>query len=414
MIVAAHKLGLELNKMRLNTLENQPAKRWLLSLFITLAGFSLASCDDSEYSQQLASSSNNLGFNFDSDPLPLPQEPENNSATEEKFQLGRHLFYDRRLSGNETQSCESCHFQKLAFTDGLKTSVGSTGETLTRNAQTLTNVGYNASYTWANPVLHTIETQLVIPLFGEFPVELGINDGNKQLILNRFKQDGLYQDLFIQAFPNDAEPVTLPNIIKALAIFNRALISKDSDFDRQQLTASAERGQSLFNNERLECFHCHSGFNFSDSTTHDQTVFISRPFFNTGLYNLDETGSYPAIDNGLYQVTGLDADKGKFRPPTLRNIAFTAPYMHDGSIETLEEVVDFYAAGGRVISEGKFQGDGRLNPNKSEFVNGFELTEQERQDLLSFLNALSDENFINNPRLANPFSSLSEGENNEL
>ncbi|MDN3683577.1 hypothetical protein QW180_02990 [Vibrio sinaloensis] len=111
---------------------------------------------------------------------------------------------------------------------------------------------------------------------------------------------------------------------------------------------------------------------------HDGSVFVSRPFFNTGLYNLDSQGSYPIEDNGLFSVTQNPSDKGKFRPPTLRNVAFTAPYMHDGSIASLAEVLDFYANGGRNITSGDHQGDGRINPNKSEFVKGFTLSAQEK------------------------------------
>ena len=301
-------------------------------------------------------------------------------------------------------SCESCHQQALAFSDGVKVPTGSTGEVLHRNSQTLTNIAYNASYTWANPILKEIEQQLVIPLFGEFPVEMGINDANREEILNRFRRETAYQNMFNAAFPNQQDAVTFPNVIKALAVFNRALISKDSDFDRGTMSSSAMRGQDLFNSEKMECFHCHNGFNFSDSTLHDDSVFVSRPFFNTGLYNIDGKGSYPIADNGLFTVTQDPKDKGKFRPPTLRNIAYTAPYMHDGSIATLGEVLDFYANGGRNITSGDHQGDGRKNPNKSEFVKGFTLSAQEKQDMLMFLHALSDETFISNPRYANPFT----------
>jgi len=375
----------------------------LLTLFAMLF---IASCD-SESSYEVVSSAplNDNQFDFQTGALPLPKEPANNLATEAKFQLGRHLFYDTKLSGNQTISCESCHLQSLAFSDGLKTAVGSTGEKLDRNSQTLTNIAYNSSYTWANPLLKAIEEQLIIPMFGEFPVEMGINDANRDEISARFSNDVAYQELFNLAFPNQQQAVTYPNIIKALAVFNRALISKDSDFDKGLLSSAAQRGQALFNGEKMECFHCHSGFNFSDSTLHSETVFVSRPFFNTGLYNLDDTGSYPVADNGLYTVTQQNKDKGKFRPPTLRNIAYTAPYMHDGSIATLSEVLTFYANGGRNVASGENAGDGRLNVNKSEFVSGFDMSEQERDDLLAFLNALSDPIFIRNPRYSNPFNS---------
>ncbi|MEF1172654.1 MbnH family di-heme enzyme [Vibrio sinaloensis] len=374
------------------------------ALLALLAIALVAGCgSESNYTVEPQSSVNAYGFDYQTGTLPLPKEPAENPATEEKFQLGRHLFYDVRLSGNQTMSCESCHQQALAFSDGVKVPTGSTGEVLHRNSQTLTNIAYNASYTWANPILKEIEQQLVIPLFGEFPVEMGINDSNRETILQRFRDDVLYQELFNNAFPNQQDSFTFPNVIKALAVFNRALISKDSPFDRGTMSSSAMRGQDLFNSEKMECFHCHNGFNFSDSTLHDGSVFVSRPFFNTGLYNLDSQGSYPSEDNGLFSVTQNPSDKGKFRPPTLRNVAFTAPYMHDGSIASLAEVLDFYANGGRNITSGEHQGDGRINPNKSEFVKGFTLSAQEKQDMLAFLNALSDPVFISNPRYANPF-----------
>lgn len=373
-------------------------------LLASLTIFTIVGCDsESNYDATPSSSVNESGFDFQTGSLPHPKEPADNPATEEKFQLGRHLFYDTKLSGNQTMSCESCHQQALAFSDGVKLPTGSTGEVLHRNSQTLTNVAYNASYTWANPVLKEIEQQLVIPLFGEFPVELGINDSNRTEILQRFETDVRYQNLFNAAFPDQQDTVTFPNIIKALGVFTRALISKDSDFDRGTMSSAAMRGQDLFNSEKTECFHCHSGFNFSDSTLHDDSVFVSRPFFNTGLYNIDSEGSYPTEDNGLFTVTQDPKDKGKFRPPTLRNVAYTAPYMHDGSIASLGEVLDFYANGGRNITSGENQGDGRNNPNKSEFVKGFTLSHEEKEDMLAFLNALSDEVFISNPRYANPF-----------
>ncbi|WP_282063999.1 methanobactin export MATE transporter MbnM [Vibrio rotiferianus] len=374
-------------------------------LLASLTIFAIVGCDsESDYTVIPPNAENEFGFDFQTGSLPPPKEPAYNPATEEKFQLGRHLFYDKKLSGNQTMSCESCHQQALAFSDGVKVPTGSTGEVLHRNSQTLTNIAYNASYTWANPILKEIEQQLVIPLFGEFPVEMGINDANREEILNRFRRETAYQNMFNAAFPNQQDAVTFPNVIKALAVFNRALISKDSDFDLGTMSSSAMRGQDLFNSEKMECFHCHNGFNFSDSTLHDDSVFVSRPFFNTGLYNIDGKGSYPIADNGLFTVTQDPKDKGKFRPPTLRNITYTAPYMHDGSIATLGEVLDFYANGGRNITSGDHQGDGRKNPNKSEFVKGFTLSAQEKQDMLMFLHALSDETFISNPRYANPFT----------
>lgn len=334
----------------------------------------------------------------------LPKIPADNPLTDAKAELGRHLFYDQRLSANQQQSCASCHKQQLAFTDAKARPTGSTGHSLALNSQTLTNVAYNASYTWWSPVLITLEEQLFIPLTGDDPVELGINDGNREEVLQRFRDDEHYQVLFSQAFPQQSEPVTLVNVVKALASFSRILVSDRSAFDRGELSESAQRGRELFFSEKMECFHCHNGFNFSSSTVTVNTRFAERVFFNNGLYNLNNNGSYPANHQGKFKVTGDWNDMGAFRPPTLRNIELTAPYMHDGSIATLEQVVDFYAAGGRVIETGVDAGDGRVNPFKSDFVSGFNASEQEKQDLINFLRSLTDYEFISDPRFANPFA----------
>jgi cytochrome c peroxidase len=333
----------------------------------------------------------------------LPVIPADNPLTNAGIELGRHLFYDTRLSGNQTQSCETCHLQALAFTDGKVVPTGSTGDALVRNSQSLTNIAYNATYTWWNPIFTRIELQLAMPLTGDTPEELGINDANLAEILERFRTDSTYQTLFKAAFPAESDPVTLPNITRALASFTRILISDRSAYDKNTLSASARRGEALFFSEQLECFHCHNGFNFSSSSITANTRFPERPFFNTGLYNINNNGSFPADNTGKYQVTGDWIDMGSFRPPTLRNIALTAPYMHDGSIATLEEVIDFYAAGGRNIESGNYKGDGRTNPYKSSFVNGFDITADDKTDLINFLHSLTDEEFIRDERFANPF-----------
>ena len=157
------------------------------------------------------------------------------------------------------------------------------------------------------------------------------------------------------------------------------------------------------------CFHCHGGFLFSQASDHAQNTFDQKSFMNNGLYNLDQDGSYPEGNQGLFDLTFDPADKGRFKPPSLRNIEVTAPYMHDGSIATLEEVIDHYARGGRLVPEGTeidgqdVSGDGRDNPNKNAFIIGFELTEQEREDILAFLRALTDEEFLTNPAYSDPF-----------
>jgi cytochrome c peroxidase len=341
--------------------------------------------------------------------FPVPLVPEDNPMTEAKVMLGRYLFYDTALSRDNTMSCSSCHLQPLAFSDGLAVPVGVTGEAHTRNSQGLTNVAYNASYTWGNPVLTQIEHQTVIPIFGEFPVEMGVT-GYEDEVLARFQDSELYQHLFANAYPDEEEAITFHHITLAISSFVRSMISGNSPYDQfvyqqnyEAMSESALRGLDLFLSERFECHHCHGGFNFSASTLHANTTFPERPFFNTGLYNIDGQGNYPRGNTGVFEITGNPQDMGRFRPPSLRNVELTAPYMHDGSINTLEEVILFYASGGRLIEDGIYAGDGRDNPYKSGFVPGFEITDQEMEDMLNFLMSLTDETFITDERFSNPF-----------
>lgn len=342
--------------------------------------------------------------------IPLPVEPAANPMTEAKFQLGRHLFHDVRLSGNGTQACATCHHQDKAFTDGLTVAVGATGDIHPRNSQTLTNAGYNATLTWANPALITLEAQMQTPLFSEHPVEQGIDESNQDAVLQRILDEPRYEALFSAAFPEQGSPVNFANIIAAIGCFVRGLTSFNSPFDRYQLgdnsalSDSAKRGQTLFFSEDLECFHCHGGYNFTDSNVDRAIAFVERPFHNTGLYNIDGAGGFPADNQGLFAVTGDPSDMGKFRAPTLRNVALTAPYMHDGSIATLEEVIAFYAAGGRVIATGPYAGDGRRNPFKDSFVNGFALSDQQMADLIEFLKSLTDTEFVSTERFSDPWN----------
>lgn len=342
--------------------------------------------------------------------FPRPLVPEENPMTVDKVALGRHLFYDERLSGNGTQSCASCHVQELAFADGKTTPTGSTGEVLPRNSPGLGNAGYYSTLTWPNPLLEHLEQQLLVPIFGELPVELGVTDGNAALILDRLRADPVYAPLFAAAFPGEADPYTWGNNVKALASFVRTMITGSSPYDaytyqgqEDALSASARRGLALFFSEALECHHCHGGFNLSKATKYEGVRFIEKSFANIGLYNLDAEGSYPPGNQGLFELTGDPGDKGKFRSPSLRNVALTAPYMHDGSIATLEEVIRHYEAGGRNIESGPYAGDGRANPNKTGFLTGFPLTDAERADLLAFLDSLTDQTFITDPRFSNPW-----------
>jgi len=310
-----------------------------------------------------------------------PPVPADNPMSAAKVELGRRLFYDVRLAANGTQACASCHAQARAFTDGRATSVGSTGEVGRRNAQPLANVGYLASLTWANPSMRALEAQAHVPMFGVAPVELGVA-GDGGALLARLADEPLYPALFAEAFPDDPAPLSIANLTRAIASFERTIVSGRARVDSGELTDAERRGQALFASARLGCNQCHGGFAFTVATGDDLR------FFNTGL-----TADDP--DRGVAAITGDPAQAGWFRPPSLRNVAVTAPYMHDGSVATLEEVVDLYAAGGR--------GAGVTTPRKSELITGFAITADERADLVAFLGALTDAALLTDPALADPW-----------
>ncbi|MFQ5610295.1 MAG: MbnH family di-heme enzyme [Woeseiaceae bacterium] len=332
--------------------------------------------------------------------MPRPQVPIDNPMSDVKVALGRRLFYDTRLSINGTMACASCHIQALAFTDGKARAIGATGDTHPRSSMSLVNVAYGSRLTWANTLLDRLEDQALTPLFGDNPVEMGLA-GREQLVVALLEDDAGYSVLVPDAFPGDANPYSVLNAVRAIASFTRSIVSFEAPYDAfiagdvDALSDSAIRGMDLFFSERLECFHCHGGFNFTDSTTHENANVELVGYHNNGLYNIDGNGAYPADNTGLFDMTGHRRDMGRFKAPTLRNIAVSAPYMHDGSIATLREVIEHYAAGGR--------GDGRLSPYKSEFIRGFELQEREMSDLIAFLEALTDEQVLTAERWSNPF-----------
>ncbi len=343
--------------------------------------------------------------------VPKPIVPINNPMTSAKVELGRYLFYEKRLSIDGKFACATCHIQSLAFTEKKTVSVGATGERHPRNSMGLANVAYNSILTWAHPGMKKLESQTLVPMFGERPIEMGLG-GKEQEILQLFRSDPQYRRLFASAFDREKRQVTIVNITKSIASFERSLVSFNSPFDRYHyggdrnaISISAKRGEVLFNSDRLGCIHCHSGLNFSDSIKHEGLKSEQVVFHNTGLYHLNSQGGYPSDNTGIYGITKKPADMGKFKVPTLRNIALTAPYMHDGSISTLDRVIDHYAAGGRTILTGRYQGVGSKNPLKSKFVTGFKITDAERQDLLAFLHSLTDESFVKNPAFGDPFSS---------
>ena len=347
--------------------------------------------------------------------FPLPVVPAGNPMSTAKVALGRRLFYDKRLSGNHTQSCATCHQQSLAFTDGRATGLGSTGEAHPRGPMSLVNIAYSASLTWANPLFavgvlpEPLERQSELPMYGDAPVELGLKSQTQ--IEERLRGVAEYQPWFKDAFPDVAKPITAQNISRAIAAFQRTIISGRSPFDRYRtdgdesaISESAKRGYELFNSEELECFHCHEGFNMSDHVHWQGKPGLEMHYHNTGLYNVDGKGAYPEPNTGVYNVTMEPKDMGAFKAPTLRNIALTAPYMHDGTVETLSDVLDHYAAGGRTIRSGPNAGAGKNNPLRDKLLRGFKITEEQRADLIEFLKSLTDEELLKDPMLSDPWA----------
>lgn len=340
--------------------------------------------------------------------FPEPQVPADNPLTQEAIELGRHLFYDERLSGPETISCSSCHQQEHAFADGERVSLGARGESGILNTPSLANAAYAHPLTWAHASLTSIEEQLRRPMFGTEPVEMDMA-GAEPAILERLRGDSGYHELFGAAYPEADEPIHMDNVRLALATFVRSLVSYRSPFDAFLLgdsgaiSESARRGSELFFSERLGCGGCHSGFAFTEATISVATG-SQRPagFHNIGLYNVGGSGAYPDVAPGLIGDTGIERDMGRFRVPSLRNVAVTAPYMHDGSVATLEEVVRIYEDGGRNIASGEWAGDGRRSPLRSEALRELTLSNDERADLLDFLGSLTDEAFLTDPRYRSP------------
>jgi cytochrome c peroxidase len=342
-----------------------------------------------------------------------PPELKNNLLNPLKVELGRKLFYETKLSGNKTQSCSSCHLQSLAFTDGRKVGIGSTGELHKRNSQSLVNSAYYSSLTWVNPLFSTLEQQSRVPLFGINPVELGLEDVD---FVQRLKSDMRYPNLFRAAFPESKDSVTEQNMRFALGAFLRTLISGNSRYDQfrngsdDALSESEKRGMDLFLSEKTKCSKCHTGVHFTDAAIQNEDNKSQPIFHDIGLYSTNEYNELSPDERGYFEISHKSSDIGKYRTPSLRNIARTYPYMHDGSIncntdkiknreeysdacatEALSKVIDHFMSGGKSPSN-----------KDTSLIHKFSLSSQEKMDLINFLKSLTDEEFLNNPKFSNP------------
>ncbi len=313
-------------------------------------------------------------------PLPLGLEqdglmiPEDNPLTKEKVELGKLLFFDQRLSANETVACASCHLPAMAFTDGQPVSTGIHGQKGGRNAPTAINRAFSSAQFWDGRAA-TLEAQSVGPFIN--PVEHGFKDHDE--LVAKVKSIAGYGPLFEQAFGTSA--VTVDLIGKAIASFQRTLLSGNSAYDRftqgneeQALSANAQNGFRVFVGKG-QCLRCHFGPNFTDEKYHN-------------------LGAGPEDDSGRQAVTNDPKDRGAFKTPTLREIARTAPYMHDGSLQTLREVVEFYDRGGGAKAQYATEQDKTAQSEERcpyAAIEPLHLTEQEKEDLVEFMESLNGE-----------------------
>jgi parallel beta-helix repeat protein len=283
--------------------------------------------------------------------------------------LGRLLFFDPILSADKQMSCATCHHPDLGFADGRARAQGKGGVTLARHAPSLYEVGYKTALMWDGRAA-TLESQITIPLTAADEM-----NNTPEAIVAALRDNAEYRGQFAAAFPGQPEPITFENVGVALAAFQRGLVAHNTPFDRYAagdftaLTASQRRGFALFRSGATGCYRCHYAPTFSNGS-----------FEVTGVPGLDST----LDDLGRGGVSNVAAEHYAFMTPTLRNVALTAPYMHNGRLATLEAVVDFYMQGGGT-------GMGLAVPTQSRFVRPFDLSEQERRDLINFLYALTDE-----------------------
>lgn len=299
---------------------------------------------------------------------PMEIEP-GNELTQIRVDLGRRLFYDPILSRDQTISCSSCHAQVQGFADFTSVSSGVENRQGKRNASTLVNLGWHEAFNHDGGTA-TLELQMQVPITEHVEMDMTFAE-----IIERLIKQPDYVRHFAQAYPERG--LSGYALTRALGAFERTLVSFNSPYDEytyrgkgEALNPSQVRGLELFESDRTQCSNCHGGFNFR-----------SPGFANNGLY-------IQYADSGRAAITIDPGDRGKFKIPTLRNIGVTAPYMHDGSMWSLAEVVDHYATGGA------------NHPNQSQLISGFLLTEQERIDLINFLLALTDQKFLSDPTLA--------------
>lgn len=317
----------------------------------------------------------NNTFTWKSDLIKIPKGfpkiefPAGNEYTRERWEFGKKLFYDTSLSKSGKINCASCHIPQLAFSDSIAFSLGDNNAIGKSNAPSLTNIAYHPYFTRAGGV-PTLEMQILVPIQEHLEFNTNILD-----IAERLKQNKEYIKFAQKCYGRELDPYV---ITRAIANFERSFISGNSPFDKYNyqnnknaLSKIEKEGMNLFNSSKTDCFRCHEGFNFT-----------SYSFENNGLYETYK-------DVGRMLITQENKDSGKFKVASLRNIELTAPYMHDGSLKSLEDVINHYDSGGK------------NHPNKSSYIRPLHLSKEEKYSLIMFLKSLTDKKFITDKKFRN-------------
>ena len=350
---------------------------------LVISAFGIASCkgdlEDIRYSpveyDVPSRETENLGI------LPIP---DNNELTEQGIKLGQRLFFDPILSLDNSMSCSSCHDPAKGFTDGLSFSPGVQGLEGVRSSMSLVNAAYYTKGLFWDGRSEQLENQALLPVEDELEF-----DHDWVSVEEDLQNHDEYPKMFREAFGiEDSEQITKDLAVKALSQFQRIILSGNSKYDKWKDNKAVLSDEELMGFETFfdvnpllkdgECGHCHN-----------EPLFTSNQYFDNGLQEADLISDYKDIGRAL--VTGNDADYGKMRAPTLRNIALTAPYMHDGRFETLEEVVEHYDSGGHAT------------PNRDPLVHTLNLTEEQKNGLVAFMKTLTDTTYLQNPLLVDPF-----------
>lgn len=362
--------------------------KYILGIFALAIGLFIYSCKKEVRGSMVAYNDAPYQLQFINNTLPSPTLPADNPLTVEKVKLGRMLFYNKNLSSDGKVSCASCHNQQNAFSDINRFSIGVDGATGDRQAMAIFNMAWHDNEFFWDGRAHLLRDQSLGPI--ENPLEMNETLEN---VIKKLYKDQEMKNQFIRAFGSNE--ITAEKMSLAMENFMMSIISDDSKYDRYlagsvQLTESEERGRVLFFGEYnqffpeisgADCAHCHAGNNFENDL-----------YMNNGL---DEDAYF--VDYGRELVTNLPSDRAKFKVTSLRNVAVTFPYMHDGRFRTLEEVVDHYNTG--------VHNSSTVDPALlGTTATGLMLDAQEKKDLVNFLKTLTDYTFLNNKAYSNPYS----------